>query len=245
MPASDNRPALYFMTSLQFGLGTFLLNRARRSFRISRYFSTTLNVLASVTLIFGSGLEFMRLNVPFDPWQSEAQVFRKLAISKGESPSLWFGPYKWYTPVSLDVWTDQLKRYILATNKELTEFPNHAVPISTSENPNTPVGDILVKMHNSSKYNEIYTKLSEQNIRRMAQLGGELGNVNEDNKKERFDLGKQVNLNFLKNPITLGNHGIDSETGFEMAWETFDPWDELKIEVESEVRLVPLSPRSS
>ena len=48
-----------------------------------------------------------------------------------------------------------------------------------------------------------------------------------------------VNESFFNSSITLGSHTIDNDDDFEMVWLNFEPWDELKLETDYDIRLIP------
>ncbi|WLF77536.1 mitochondrial inner membrane i-AAA protease complex subunit [Lodderomyces elongisporus] len=105
----------------------------------------------------------------------------------------------------------------------------------------------LFQIRNRAKYQQIHAKLYNANETRMRELlANELNdtNVNELNKAERLDKileGKSdlVNPNFNKPSISLGNHPMESDDEFEMVWLNFEPWDELKMETDYDIRLIP------
>ena len=104
---------------------------------------------------------------------------------------------------------------------------------------------LLQQLNARGKYNEIHAKLKDNNDQRFAHmLNNELKDVNELNKAERLDLileGKSdlINDDFAKPSITLGTHTIDNDDDFEMVWLNFEPWDELKLETDYDIRLIP------
>ena len=87
--------------------------------------------------------------------------------------------------------------------------------------------------------------MNENNTKRWEKLLHEdLNEVTELNKAPRLDLileGKSdlINPEFTKSAIILGNHTMDDDDQFEMVWLNFEPWDELKLDTEYDIRLVP------
>ncbi|EGW33488.1 uncharacterized protein SPAPADRAFT_60835 [Spathaspora passalidarum NRRL Y-27907] len=267
MPASDNRPALYASIGAQFLLGLAMFRHARGLFRLQPI-ATGLNtppvmgrrgplwrVLLSVVtgsgLVFGSGLELSRMTLPYDPWYEEAQHYRKVATKQGDKPSAWFGAYKYYRPMDLNTWINKVGDWIKNVEKEI-EDPNHMsnVTLELGKNSNVIVnkpvaGGILSKLNNKGKYQEIYNKLQESNVNRRKQLlESELKDVVELNKADRLDaiLEGTSDLNdpdYSKPSIQLGNHSLETDDDLEMVWLNFEPWDELKLETDYDIRLIP------
>ncbi|KAI5957661.1 MGR1 [Candida theae] len=267
-PSPDNRPALCAMIGLQFVLGVgcfkFARNQLRhrlvavpngppRSVRSGSIFKSVVFAAVGSTVIFGSGLEISRMLLPYDPWYEEAQHYRKVAIKNGDKPSLWFGAYRYYQPMSLKKWTELLHNWFENVSQELEEpegFRNLSIELGEKNNVlntgNRGTGSgLLEQLNTRGKYNEIHAKLKDNNDQRFEHmLNNELKDVNELNKAERLDLileGKSnlVNDNFAKPSITLGTHTIDDDDEFEMVWLNFEPWDELKLETDYDIRLIP------
>lgn len=112
----------------------------------------------------------------------------------------------------------------------------------TSSNNSALLGSLAKK----GRYSEIYEQLHETNVKRFETLlTSDLKDVFELNKAERIDLileGKgpvQYNPNYNKPHIQLGNHLLETDDDFEVAWLNFEPWDELKLETEYDIRLIP------
>ncbi|KAG7664667.1 MGR1 [[Candida] subhashii] len=208
-------------------------------------------------MIFGAGLELSRLTLPYDPWYEEAQHYRKMAIKQGDKPSAWFGAYKYYDPLSLDSWIEKVGDWIKKVEKRIDDpdhFANVSIELAKDNNVIKPgergvLGDgsrgLLSKLNNQGKYLEIYNKLRDTNDhRRKHLLEGELKDVVELNKAERIDAileGKSelVNPEYTKPSIQLGNHRMIDDDDFEMVWLNFEPWDELKLETDYDIRLIP------
>lgn len=215
-----------------------------------------LSVITGSTLSFGSGLELCRVTLPYDPWYDEAQHYRRMAVKNGDKPSSWFGAYRYYKPMDFKTWIDKVGDWIENVEKEIkiddpANFANLSLELGKNSNvinvqrqPQTS-GGILNKLNNKGKYLEIYTKLNENNTKRWEKLLHEdLNEVTELNKAPRLDLileGKSdlINPEFTKSAIILGNHTMDDDDQFEMVWLNFEPWDELKLDTEYDIRLVP------
>lgn len=153
-------------------------------------------------------------------------------------------------------WIDKVGDWIENVEKEIkiddpANFANLSLELGKNSNvinvqrqPQTS-GGILNKLNNKGKYLEIYTKLNENNTKRWEKLLHEdLNEVTELNKAPRLDLileGKSdlINPEFTKSAIILGNHTMDDDDQFEMVWLNFEPWDELKLDTEYDIRLVP------
>mmetsp|Transcript_6230 Transcript_6230/g.7703 ORF Transcript_6230/g.7703 Transcript_6230/m.7703 type:complete len:342 (+) Transcript_6230:129-1154(+) len=258
VPASDNLPALYFLTSLQIGIGLLSFNKVRylRRANLERFHMentwqrrTTkwLCAIGGSYLIYQSGIEMSRLAMPYDPWYDEAKFYRKLAIKNGDNPSWWFGATGYYKPMNYKEWFAKIenwfKNQVHIIDVELEN--NNAAPLSTSKGSKSSQSPLLSSLSRKGKYSEIYQSLHDSNVKRCKILLEELKDVNELNKAERLDLimeGKssiKYNEEYLKPHIQLGNHRIDTDEEFEMVWLNFEPWDELKMETDYDIRLVP------
>ncbi|KAK6458589.1 mitochondrial required protein 1 [Scheffersomyces xylosifermentans] len=271
-PASDNRPALYGMTGLQFAVGLVCFRYARILFRPrtviapggalitpkGSFWKALLPATAGAAATYGCGLELSRLMLPYDPWYEEARHYRKLATKNNDKPNAWFGAYDYYTPMTTKAWIEKVGNWIKATEKEI-EHENEFIEIGIvrdnkdghSDDKNiehllVPVkSNILSKLNKKGKYSEIYQKLQESNAERYkALLSTDLKDVTELNKAERIDLileGKSpfYNPDYTKQDIQLGNNSIETDDEFDMVWLNFDPWDELKLETDYDIRLIP------
>ncbi|RCK66824.1 Mitochondrial inner membrane i-AAA protease complex subunit MGR1 [Candida viswanathii] len=219
-----------------------------------------MSVITGGVLAFGSGLELCRVTLPYDPWLEEAQHYRRMAIKNGDKPSAWFGAYKYYRPMEFKVWINKVEDWIKNVEKEIesgdsSNFANLSVELGKNSNVlnggvgvngvSRPLRGVLSKLNNKGKYLEIYSRLQENNKTRWSDLlEGELKDVSELNKAQRLDdimEGKTdlVNPNFLKSAIILGNHTMEDDDQFEMVWLNFEPWDELKLDTEYDIRLIP------
>lgn len=269
-PASDNVPALCAMIGLQFCMGLGFFRTATRLFkrvpimtsptttayvRQGPWWKTGALVVVGGGLIFGCGLELSRLTLPYDPWYEEAHHYRKMAIKNGDKPSAWFGAYRYYDPLSLDIWIDKVGDWIKKVEKRIEDpdhFANVSIELAKDSNvikPGSVTGNgeknLLSKLNRQGKYKEIYLKLKETNDHRRSHLlNEELKDVYELNKAERIDAileGKSqlVNPDYTKPGIQLGNHRMIDDDEFEMVWLNFEPWDELKLETDYDIRLIP------
>ncbi|RLV95974.1 Mitochondrial inner membrane i-AAA protease complex subunit MGR1 [Spathaspora sp. JA1] len=267
IPASDNRPALYATTGLQFLLGVAMFRHARSLLRIQPIatglntppvmarrgpvWKAAISIVTGVGLIFGSGLELSRMTLPYDPWYEEANHYRKVATKQGDKPSAWFGAYKYYRPMDLNTWINKVGDWIKNVEKEI-EDPNHMsnVTLELGKNSNVIVsnqesGGILSKLNNKGKYQEIYNKLRESNTNRTKQLlESELKDVYESNKGQRLaaildGTSPLQDPEYSKPSIQLGSHKLETDDDLEMVWLNFEPWDELKLETDYDIRLIP------
>jgi hypothetical protein len=188
--------------------------------------------------VFGCGLEVGRFCLTYDPWFDEAKYYRDLAIKHGDRPSSWFGAYNYYKPLAFNTWSDKVINYVknmedqVEKNSNLGEFnPFHS--------------KVLAKLNRDQKYSEIYTKIHLSNRKRFSDLvEHELDDVTELNKPQRLDLiaeGKSpfVNPNYHKPHVQLDKFSIETDDQFDTAWSSFDPWDELKLETDYDIRLIP------
>ncbi|ODV77091.1 i-AAA protease complex subunit Mgr1 [Suhomyces tanzawaensis NRRL Y-17324] len=259
-PASDNLPALYFMIGLQVVLGMVCMRKARHMWRPVLHrpgypqqlapkrslWKALVPGIAGTAAIFGAGLEITRMTLPYDPWYDEAKYYRKLASKNGDKPSLWFGAYKYYRPMDMNTWTDKVGAWIESVEKEMVAdaAASSSEPLARASSDHKH-GSMLAQLNRNGKYTELYARLAGENKKRQQTLlEGELKEVNELNKAGRIDLileGKSpyVNPYYNKPHIQLGHHTIDSDDDFEMVWLNFEPWDELKLETDYDIRLIP------
>lgn len=247
-PAADNLPALYGVTSIQFLLGLWCFKKARNAFRPpplpnsmipSRkpsFFWGAAPAILGTLLITGCGLELGRFLLPYEPWYNEAQYYRKLAIKNGIKPSPYFGAYQIYKPLALKEWSEKVIAHLKVVSEKiessLSGSPSAQFPLKPS---------VLAQLNKKAKYNDIYVKLHDSNRARHADLlNKELVNVNESNKFQRLIQGIETNPNYLKPEIHLESFSIESEDEFDLAWTSFDPWDELILESYSDMRMIPI-----
>ncbi|KAK6465629.1 mitochondrial required protein 1 [Scheffersomyces coipomensis] len=212
--------------------------------------------LGGIITIFGSGLELARLTLPYDPWYEEAKYYRRLATKNGDVPSSWFGAYKYYKPMDLNTWIDRTGSWIKNIDGQLDDDDKESNDIFHNGGGMSPANEsqrkaqsassrLIAKLNKDDRYLEIYQKLINTNNKRFVSLlDHELKSINELNKAERLDLileGKSplVNPNYTKAHIQLGKFSIESDDDFDRAWINFEPWDELKLETEYEIRLIP------
>lgn len=245
-PALDNRVALALATGIQLFLGVWLFSKARliyrnlRLYHLSRaksLFRCSVPALAGTVLVFGLGLEIARMVLPYDPWYDEAKHWRKVSTRHGHQPLWWFGAYDLYTPMAFPQWSEMVNQWLKAKESEGVQPPVKS-PFNLK---------IIQGLNRNGHYTELYTTIRDANEKRFTELlTGELASVDELNKMERVDLileGKLpfVNPNYTKPHIQLGSFSIELDEEFEVAWHNFNPWDELKMETEFDIRLIPHS----
>lgn len=253
VPAADNRPALFLLTSVQFMMGMLLMTRRTPRIgesRLSGRFRSTVRFFAGSTLILFLGLEYARLALPYDPWADEARHWRHLALKNGQKPSWWFGGIQSYTPMTLSEWKTRTSIGIANTlsaleaedNEDEAEVsPDRSLLTGIFIGPNATIIPGLADNHN-----DIYQHLNRINTKRTADLlAGELKDVTELNKAQRLDAildhlsPIHYNEEYHKPNIQLGTHTMETDDDFEMVWANFEPWDELKMDTDFEVRLIP------
>lgn len=244
VPASDNKMALFQLTGVQTLLGVWILYRGmqlrnRRLLLVGRPVNTEtrirkwLLVATGSTLVFQSGLEVSRIILPYDPWVEELRFYRRQALKNGETVSWWFGAYKYYTPMGFDQWNAKMQLWLQKAEAGLVSLsPRHS--------------HLAALLLNNKNYAQVYQSLRESNLQNYKKtLAGDLGQVTELNKAERLDAimeGKYrlaYNENYYKPHIQLGNYTMEDDDEFEMVWQNFDPWDELKMETDYDIRLLP------
>lgn len=97
----------------------------------------------------------------------------------------------------------------------------------------------------NNKFDTFHKSIEERNLSALKQMLLNLQNVNELNKAERLDAimeGKsdvKYNEAYAKQPIHLGVHRMETDDDFEVVWQTFEPWDEMKLETTYDIRLIP------
>lgn len=255
VPSSDNVTGLRILTGFQLFLGMLILRRSRlfRNKRLGqlgipntfdkRFRKWGYGLFGSF-LIYNSGFEIVRLLLPYDPWSEEAKYYKNLALRNGDPVSWWFGSRN-YTPMSLQEFLHNFENW--ADNKYNLEDINQDVIIINRGNdfPESvvKVGSLAVLL-NHEKFNQVHQNLQNQNKSTLHNLlENELKDVNELNKAPRIDLileGKvKVNTGYSKPSIQLGNHKLDTDDQFDSVWKHFDPWKELKIETDYDIRLIP------
>ncbi|CUM63747.1 uncharacterized protein PRCAT00001331001 [Priceomyces carsonii] len=256
VPASDNTPALYLLTGIQIGIGLLGFHKARWLRRsnllrlnipnsASRKITKYACAVGGGYLVFLSGLEISRLSLPYDPWYEEARYYRKLAIKNGDKPNWWFGAYNYYKPMNFQEWSNKVELWIKnASNIADYEAQEDSPDIfSKYGSKSSPVLESLAK---KGRYTEIYQSLHDTNVERLEELlSSDLKNVNELNKGERIDQilegtsNVKYNESYTKPHILLGTHKIDTDEEFEMVWLNFEPWDELKLETDYDIKFIP------
>lgn len=260
VPASDNRIGLLMLTGLQFGIGLLGFNKARQlrasklpynvPNTISRRASKWMYALVGSYLIFQSGLEMTRITLPYDPWFDEAKYYRKLATRNGDVPSWWFGAYKYFKPMTFKDWNNKMEKWLnnsavaISAMEEKSDQNSGFFKINISNKPSH--SPVLAKLAEKGRYIDIHQNLQKSNLDRYRELlAGDLKNVIELNKAERLDRileekgDVKYNPDYTKPHIQLGNHKMESDEDFEIVWLNFEPWEELKLETDYDIRLIP------
>ncbi|CAN3374862.1 hypothetical protein DIURU_002560 [Diutina rugosa] len=249
-PASDNRAAVAGAIALQLAIGIWGFSKARHIYRSARYYhqsrpksalKASVPFLAGSVLVFGSGLEMARMALPYDPWYDEARHWRRVAERHGQQPSAWFGAYDLYTPMPFKQWTEMVNQWLKVKERQIAQ--GDGASAGGDVGPARP--QVLRQLHPPGKYQDLYQGIHDANTKRYGELlANELKDVNELNKAERIDLileGKSpwVNPHYTKPHIQLGTFRMDSIEDFELAWDNFNPWEELKLETDCDIRLIP------
>lgn len=264
VPASDDKFALFALSTLQVLVGVSLLGRFRRLRRtpgprtLGSFVDKTLALGIGTSAIFLAGLEYPRIWVSYDPWREEAEFYRRLVIKSGVRPDPWIGPIAYYRPMGFDAWllkaNDNLVN--LSTRLEAADPAPHdqLTPDITAVMHQSQIGDSLKIIgvvpppigQAYKKFKAFHDKIRERNqTYYQEQLEGSLKDVNELNKAARLDAimegtgDVQLNEDYAKPQIQLGNHRLDTDEEFEMVWYNFEPWEELKMETTYDVRLIP------
>lgn len=249
MPASDNKPALFLVSTFQLLLGLTLMTRRTPRIGELKFVGRASGIarfVAGSGLVLLSGLEYGRMLLSHDPWSVEAQKWRHWAVKSGYKPSWWFGAIRWYTPMPLDEWRTKLIIWVNNAANVAASMPEGSNS-DTQLLTNISIGPhATLKAGESNTYHDIYTNLKLINSKRTKELlAGKLANVTELNKAERLDLlleGKgdmHINEEYSKPNIQLGQHTIESDEDFEMVWANFEPWDEMGQETDFDIRLIP------
>lgn len=263
VPASDDRFALFALSTFQVFIGVSLLGRFMRLRKtpgprtFGSFVDKTLSLGLGASAIFSAGLEFPRLGLSYDPWRDEAEFYRRLVIKNGVRPDPWIGPIGYYRPMGLDSWLRKVGDNLVNVTTRLED---------TQAKDDTLTPDITAIMHQSQigdsikslgivpppvgqaymKFKAFHSKIRERNQSFYQELlSGSLKDVNELNKAARLDSimegtsDVQINEEYAKPQIQLGSHRLETDEEFEMVWYNFEPWDELKIETTYDVRLIP------
>lgn len=256
VPAADNRPALALLTSVQLLMGLSLMTRRVPKIGESRFrlrASAAARFLAGSVLVFLSGIEALRVAIPYDPWADQAREWRRWAVKHGRTPSSWHGAIAFYTPMHISEWKVRITRWLQNTINSLEAEEEVENALSTLMDKdsnllsNIPIGlRVLLKPGEENAYNDIYHSLFLKTSQRAKELlAGELHDVTELNKAARVDLilenkgDVHLNQEYLKPHIQLGNLTMESDEEFEIVWANFDPWDELSTETSYDVRFIP------
>lgn len=249
VPASDNKPALFLVSTIQLLMGLTLMTRRVPRIGESPLWARTGSVaryLIGSGLVLLSGLEYARMLIPYDPWSEEAKKWRQWAIKSGYKPNWWYGAIRWYSPMLMEEWKLKTTTWINNTANALESVPDG----SNSDKEmlaNINIGPhSTLKAGESNTYHDIYSNLRLINTKRTRELlEGELASVTELNKAKRLDElmeGKglvHLNEDYMKPNIQLGQHTMESDEEFEMVWANFEPWDEMGQETEFDIRLIP------
>lgn len=249
VPASDNKPALFLVSTFQLLLGLTLMTRRTPRIGESPFWARTGSItryLAGSGLVLLSGLEYARMMIPYDPWCEEAKSWRQWAVKRGYRPSWWFGAIWWYDPILMDEWREKTSIWVENTANAM-ETPQGSTNSNSILLSSIDLGpNQSLRMGESSTYHDIYSNLHHINKKRHREaLETALADVNELNKAARLDAimeGKgDVHLNdeYEKPHMQLGDQMIETDDDFENAWAVFDPWDELGLEVQHFIRLIP------
>lgn len=262
VPPPDNRLALHLLTGCQFILGIGLIARSR-SLRNKKLLAKGINPsydksfkkyvygLMGLNLDYNAGLEITRLMASIDPWEQERVYYTNLAIKNGRKVHWWFGPQN-YTPMTMDNFIRHLESHVLnriemVDSQQINKMnqnvethldhPKNIVPTKT-----IPVSRIL----NHEKFTQIYNNIQQQNqVIFDNLLENDLKDVMEINKGTRLDEILEGKANFVidekysKPTIILGNHQLDTDDDLDEVWDHFEPWNELGIETDFKIRLIP------
>lgn len=255
VPAADNRPALFLLTTAQclFGL-TCLTRRTPRvgEGRLFARLATAMRFVSGSCAIFLSGLEYTRLVLPYDPWADEARYWRQWAIKNGQKPLWWFGGGNYYSPMSMQEWKDKTVIWIENTANALEAEDDTGDALNAPADALLDLGKIPIGPHTALKaaggraYSDIYQSLAQVNDQKASELlSGDLASVSELNKAARMDAILEgssrvvYNAQYTKPHVQLGTHVMDSDDDFDMVWANFEPWEELRQETDFDIRLIP------
>lgn len=104
----------------------------------------------------------------------------------------------------------------------------------------------VYKLLNHEKFSQMYNHVRERNQEVFTELlENQLRDVNELNKAPRIDAILEgsgdviLNPNYSKPNIQLGSHRLETESDLDSIWQQFDPWEELKVETDYDIRLIP------
>lgn len=258
VPPPENKMALHTLTAIQFAIGWTLLFKAKnlRNKRLMTMgivprpelkFKKYVYMIVGTNLIYNSGLELVRLMSPTDPWEQERSYYKNLALKTGHPIHWWWGPQN-YKPMSIIEFTNQVEQHIIysinrldANNtKDLSKL-NDNVQINVSS-PGTIRLSNISKLLNHEKFSQLYDNIYQKNRVMYSEMLEGLSDVTESNKGERLaylEKKGKLQTSFSKPPIQLGNQQLETDEDLNYVWHHFEPWNELRVETDYDIRLVP------
>jgi hypothetical protein len=195
-------------------------------------------ILTGSYLIFLSGLEFVRLQLPYDPWQVDAAAARAKAEKRGEKVSWWFGP-RGYRAVEYSTW----KKRVDAQFEKGEEF--HKLRQQRERRLDIArTGYTEIRERNR----EVSRAIIEQGLTGAFFKDMPVATENEKQKHAVFEENTPIDDKKLQRRKEWSGKGKNSDNGDDNAekeepleWEDISPWDDLKEETDVQIRLIPHS----
>lgn len=244
IPANDCRSCLYTLSGLQLlgGLYFFWLpwrRIPRETPHVWRARALKLtSVLTGSYLIFLSGLELVRLQLQYDPWQADAAAARAKAERRGEKVSRWFGP-RGYRAVEYHEWKDRVDAQFEKGEKFHKQRQQRERRLDIARTGYTEIRE---------RNREVSRNIIEQGLSG-AFFKNEPVAINHEKQKHAV-FEENAPVGDKKRSRTTTESNIDSDRNKDddydedeepLEWEEISPWDDLKEETDVQIRLIPHS----
>lgn len=266
-PAADNRVALASVITGNALAGFLLMTRRTPNLKTSisaARFSLILRKITGLLMVASSLIESTRFLLPYDPWAEEAEEWRHWAIRGGDDPGWWFGAIKWYEPMKMPYFADIVSKRLandrLAIKREQMPMKRDALLQAFAALPGGPLEELVRYAPPSfSDHLYMYKEFKEFNAKHQSELlQGKLKDVNELNKMGRIDSYLEQKIT-NENEVEYSDFEVDepqpihlpdgltrrdwdsNETLFANAWIRCDPWYEMYLRNQMEVRVIPSS----
>lgn len=246
IPANDCRTCLYTLSGLQLLGGLYFFWLPQRIPRDTPHVwrARALKLTGMMTgfyLMFLSGLELVRLQLPYDPWQVDAAAARAKAEKQGEKVSWWFGP-RGYRPVEYSTWKERVDGQFEKGEEfhKLRQQRERRLDIART-------GYTEIRERNR----EVSRAIIEQGLTGAFFKDTPAATENEKQKHAVFEENTPIDdkLERTKEWSSEGKHenkGDDyDEEERPLEWEDISPWDDLKEETDVQIRLIPHSVNSA
>jgi len=170
IPASDCKPCLATLATIQLGAGALLWWKPGRRPPLGRsVFANrvikTCGVLAGSYLILTAGLEYTRLALPYDPWAEDARAARKhYAMKTGRKYTKglsWSSPASWkfawfgapdFEAVPWSEWQKRTSAYLAKSDKAQAELEGMSKLHATLADANKATANNVLQSINSGEF---------------------------------------------------------------------------------------------